>query len=228
METQMENNQIFCDKYFGNREKVVRIRIGKQLDQIEKTFDQLNSPVMARLMNAQLNDPLTINELLSFEPKRRQEVLSAILYDDALWRLQAARIMLCIGMLNVCYSNLRSCLDDVVGAHIIENLDEQAVSFLKTGEINPTKIGSLIPEKYNDYIKAIKDAMGKWGVHCSLDSAQLGIAFGPSTFDKMLSNTKVPREEALSEDFEIAAKVCLKAMNDVFLMFMFLISKGTK
>jgi len=224
----MENGQIFRDKYFERRERLVRGLIGTQLDQMKKDFEQLDSPVMVRLMNAQLNKPLTIDELLSFEPSRRQGILSAVLYNDALWRLEAARIMLCIGMLNVCYSNLRSCLDDFVGAHIIENLDEEAVNFLKTGQINPTKLEHFIPQEYNQHIKEIKDAMGKWGVHCSLDSAQLGIAFGQSTFDKLVSKTAIPKKEALHKDFRRGAQVCLKAMGDVFLMFMFLISKGTK
>ena len=70
--------------------------------------------------------------------------------------------------------------------------------------------------------------MGKWGVHCSLDSAQLGLAFGPSTFDKMVSNTTIPKKELLHEDFKKAAEVCIRSMRDVFIMFMFLISKGTR
>jgi len=151
----MDTGRIFCDKYFGKREELVRELIGKQLDQMEKEFKQLDSPVMSRLMNAQLSKPLTIDELLSFEPNRRQGILSAVLYNDALWRLEAARIMLSVGMLNVCYSNLRSCLDDFVSAHIIENLDEQAVNFLKTGEINPTKLEAFVPPEYNLLITGV-------------------------------------------------------------------------
>ena len=88
--------------------------------------------------------------------------------------------MLCIGMLNVSYSNLRSCIDDVVGAHIIENLDSEAVEFLRTGEINPTRIEGYIPDEYNRSIKGIKETLGKWGVHCSRDSVQLSLAYGPN------------------------------------------------
>lgn len=224
----MNTGRIFCDKYFGKREELVRELIGKQLDQVETDFKQLDSPVMSRLMNAQLNKPLTIDELLSFEPSKRQSILSAVLYNDALWRLEAARIMLSIGMLNVCYSNLRSCVDDFVGAHIIENLDDEAISFLKTGEINPTKLKNFIPPEYNRHIIGIKKAMGRWGVHCSLDSARIGLAFGPSTFDKMVSYTKIEKGELLHEDFKKAAESCIEAMGNVFLMFMFLISRGTK
>ena len=44
--------------------------------------------------------------------------------------------MLCIGMLNISYSNLRSCIDDIGGAHIIENLDSEAIKFLKMRGVN--------------------------------------------------------------------------------------------
>lgn len=224
----MKNGRIFCDNYFEKRESVVREQIGKQLDRLKGDFAQLYSPVMVRLMNAQLDKPLTKDELLSFEPSKRQDILAAVLYNDALWRLEAAYIMLCIGMLNVSYSNLRSCIDDIVGAHIIENLDSEAVNFLKKGEINPTKIEKYIPEEYNILVRTIKETLGKWGVHCSLDSVQLSLAFGPSTFIKMISQTTIPKSEKISKDFKNAADVCIKVMGDVFILFMFLMSKGTK
>lgn len=223
----MDVSRIFCDKYFGKREELVREVIGKQLDQMETDFRQLDSPVMSRLMNANLTKPITTGELLSFEPTKRQKLLSAVLYNDALWRLQAARIMLSIGMLNVCYSNLRSCVDDFVGANVIENLDEEAISFLKMGQINPSKIEDFIPPEYNCNIKDIKSTLGKWGVHCSLDSAQLGLGFGPNTFAKMISETNIQKKEILHEEFKEAAEVCITAMGDVFLMFMFIMSKVT-
>ncbi len=224
----MTNSQMFCDKYFQKRESIVREQIGERLDQIEKDFAQLYSPVMVRLMNADLSKPLTIDELLSFEPSRRQGIISAILYDDALWRLEAARIMLSIGMLNVCYSNLRSCLETIVTAHIIENLDSEAVKFIQQKEIEPTKITDFIPDDYNKAIVGMKKALSNWGIHCSLNGAQLGLTFGPSTFDKMISGTNAQRKEALSGDFNDVAATCIKAMGDVFLLFMFLMSKGTK
>ena len=83
----MESSRIFCDKYFEKRESIVRTQIGTRLDQMRKDFEQLDSPVMVRLMNAQLNKPLTTEELLSFKPIQRQNILSAVLYNDALWRL---------------------------------------------------------------------------------------------------------------------------------------------
>jgi hypothetical protein len=224
----MTNGSIFCDKHYEKRESAVRKIIGKQLNQMRNDFEQLDSPVMARLMNAQLNKPLTIDEILSFEPDKRQALLSAILYNDALWRLEAACIMLSIGMINVCYSNLRSCVDNIVGAHIIENLDDEAKNFLKKGEINPLKIEQYIPEQYNDLLKNIKKATGKWGVHCSLDSAFIGLPFGPDTFDKMISKTTTDKPIAINENFDKAAKVCIDIMGKTFIMFMWLMSKGTE
>jgi len=223
----MTDGHIFCDKYFEKRESAVREKIGKQLDQLEKEFEQLHSPVMVRLMNAKLEKALTLEELLSFEPSRRQGIVSAVLYNDAFWRLEAARIMLTVGMFNVCYSNLRSCLETIVTAHIIENLDAEAIKFIKQKAIVPAKIATFIPDKYNEAIIGMKKTLGNWGVHCSINGTQIGLAFGPSTSDKMLSKTSTQRKEALNEDFANVAITCINVMNDVFLLFMFLIHKGT-
>lgn len=224
----MADSQIFCDTYFEKREKIVREQIGKQLDGVKRDISQLYSPCMARLMNAQPQKELTLEELLSLEPSQRQGILSAVLYNDALWRLEAAHLMLCIGMLNVAYSNLRSCLETVVGAHIVENLDTEAIRFLNGEDIEPVKIAEFIPEQYDKAIIGMKRTLGNWGVHCSLSGAQLGIFFGPNTFEKMVSGTTIKKEQLLHTGFKDAASTCLKAMGDVFKMFMFLMSKGIK
>lgn len=223
----MENRQIFSDAFYGKREKVIRAQIGKQLDELKKTIGQLYSPCIVRLMNARPNKKLTIEELLSLGPSQRQGILSAVLYNDALWRLEAAYLMLCIGMLNVAYANLRSCLEIVVDAHIIENLDSEAIKFLQKGEIEPTKISSFIPEEYDKHIVQMKKALGNWGVHSSLRSVQLGILFGPNTFDRMVAQTSTEPLQNVNEEFTDAAKTCIQACSDVFLMFIFLVSKGT-
>jgi hypothetical protein len=224
----MANNQIFCDVYFEKREKIVREQIGEQLDGMKLNIAQLYSPCNARLRNARPQKELTIEELLSLEPSQRQGILSAVLYHDALWRLEAARIMLCIGMLNVAYSNLRSCLETVVDAHIVENLDTEAIKFLKGEDIEPTKIAEFIPEKYDKAIIRMKKTFGNWGIHCSLRGAQLGIFFGPNTFEKMVSGTKIKKDPSLHTEFKDAATTCLDAIGKVFLVFTYLIHKGTK
>ena len=224
----MADSQIFCDTYFEKREKIVREQIGEQLDGVKRDISQLYSPCMVRLMNAQPQKELTLEELLSLEPSQRQGILSAVLYNDALWRLEAAHLMLCIGILNVAYSNLRSCLETVVDAHIVENLDTEAIRFLNGEDIEPVKITEFIPAQYDKAIIGMKKTLGNWGVHCSLSGAQLGIFFGPNTFEKMVSDTTIKKEQLLHTGFKDAASTCLQAIGDVFKMFMFLMSKGTK
>lgn len=224
----MTDNQIFCDVYFEKRERIVREQIGEQLDGMKNGISQLYSPCNVRLMNARPQRELTLEELLSLKPSQRQGILTAVLYHDALWRLEAAHLMLCIGMINVAYSNLRSCLETIVDAHIVENLDTEAIRFLKGEDIEPTKIAEFIPEEYDEAIKVMKKTFGNWGIHCSLTGAQLGIFFGPNAFEKMVSGTKIKKDQSLHAEFKDAATTCLKAIGDVFLVFMYVIHKGTK
>jgi hypothetical protein len=170
---------------------------------------------------------VTLEELLTAESSFRQAVLSAVLYNDAFWRIESAYLMLSIGMLNVTYSNLRSCLESVIKAHIIENIDSEAIKFLKKGKIEPAKISNFIPKEYNDHILRMKEAFSDWGVHSNLRAVQLGVLFGPNTFEKMVSNIASDRPQELNDSFRDAAKSCIKAMNDVFLMFIWIMLKGT-
>ena len=80
------------------------------------------------------------------EPVKRQSIVAAIVYNDALWRLEAAYLMLCIGTLNVVYSNLRTCLESVVSAHIEENIDAESIKFLQGKKIDPTKLKTLLTQ----------------------------------------------------------------------------------
>lgn len=222
----MTNTNIYSDTFYQAREVVVRQQIGKQLDSLKKDISQLYSPCTVRMMKIQKE--MTLEELLSLDSDLRQAIVAAILYNDALWRIEAAYLMLCIGMLNVTYSNLRSCLESIVNAHIVENLDSEAIKFLKTGKIEPTKISSFIPEEYDKAILQMKRALSDWGVHSNLRSVQLSVLFGPNTFDKMVSKTTMQRNQTLNEAFTDAAKSCIKAIGDVFVMFMWLMGKGTK
>ena len=171
---------------------------------------------------------ITLEDLLSLDPDSRQAILAAILYNDALWRFESAYLMLTIGMLNVTYSNLRSCLESIVKAHIVENLDSEAIKFLKTGKINPTKISGFIPEEYDNAILKMREAFSDWGIHSHLRAVQLSSLFGPNSFDKMVSATTIKRPQILSDAFTDAATTCIKAMGKVFIMFMWFISKGTE
>lgn len=165
----MSESTLFLDKFYNERESLIREQIGPKLDGLKNDLKQLYSPCVVRLMNAdqqvQTDKGLTIEDLLNLEPSKRQMIVTATMYNDALWRLEAAYLMLCIGMLNVAYSNLRSCLETVIAAHIVENIESQSIKFLSGERINPADIAPFIPEKYNENIKAIKEKLGEWGIH---------------------------------------------------------------
>ena len=219
--------RIYADAFYSEREELIRETVGERLDTLRSDLEQLDSPCASKLFNLPQKESLTIEELLSIEAKDMQQILSTLLYCDAYWRLEAAYLMFRIGLLNVTYSNLRSCVENVVAAHIIENLDDEAKSFLTRGEVNPTKIASFIPEEYNKQIIEIKRTLSNWGVHSHLNSIQLGSLFSPNVFEKMVSKTSAKRKQALNPDFVEAAKTCMQAFGSVFLIFMFLMNKGT-
>ena len=227
----MAEDLIFGNRFYSERESLVRKYIGSQLDALKEQLKQLYSPCITRLMNAQMkvksDKDMTIGDLLNLEPSQRQMIVTATMYNDALWRLEAAFLMLRIGMLNVAYSNLRSCLEILVTAHIIENIESEAVRFLNREKINQTKIAPFIPKKYNEDIKQIKNTLGEWGVHSGIESIRLGILFNPNTFDKMISETKVSKPQTIHKEFVDYAKTCIRAINTIFLIFVFLIHKGT-
>lgn len=228
----MSESKIFLDKFYSERENLIREKIGPILDRLKEDLKQLYSPCVVRIMNAeqqvQTDKGLTIGDLLNLEPSKRQMIVTATMYNDALWRLEAAYIMLCIGMLNVAYSNLRSCLETVIAAHIVENIESQSIKFLNREKINQAAIAPFITEKYNQDIKNIKDKLGEWGVHSGVESIMIGTFCSPKTFDKMISDTKVNKPQELHPDFFDFADTCIQAIGNVFLIFMFLISKGTK
>lgn len=222
----MSNANIYSDAFYQNRELVIRDKIGEQLDSLRKDISQLNSPCTVRMMK--IPKGMSWENLLSIDSDSRQAILATILYNDAFWRLESAYLVLTIGMLTVTYSNLRSCLESVVKAHIVENLDSEAIKFLKTGKINPTKIAGFIPEEYDNAILKMREAFSDWGTHSHLKAVQLSALFGPSSFDKMVANTNTKRPQMLDDAFTGAARTCIKAMGDVFVMFMWIMSKGTK
>ena len=222
------SNLLYNDTFYAHREELIRQQIGKRLDTLRRDLSQLDSPCATKLFAIPHDKVLTIKELLSLNSSERRQILSTLLYNDAYWRLEAAYLTFCVGMLNVTYSNLRSCLETVVAAHIIENLDSEARKFLTKGNVDPTKIARFIPKQYNEQIIKMKKTLGEWGVHSHLSSVQLGSLFGPNVFEKMVSHTSVKREQTLNPEFVNAANTCIQVIGDVFLMFMFLMSKGTK
>jgi len=222
------NNLIFSDPFYAQREQLIRSQIGPQLDTLKKDMGQFLSACKARLFALRLDRPLTLEELRSCEPAKRQAILSAFLYNDAYWRFEAAYLMLSLGMLNVAYSDLRSCLETAMTGHVIENLDSEAIHFLKTGKLNLSKLSRFVPKEYDEILSQMKDYLSVKGTHSRLASLQLGITYGPNTLEKTLASITLAPPQHLQDDFKDAAPQCLKVSIDVLLMFMFLMSKGTR
>ena len=227
----MIERQIFSDKFYSERENLVWKHVGTRLDGLREQLKQLYSPCITRLMNATLQTQSdrasTIGELLDLEPSKRQMIVTATMYNDALWRLETAYLMLRIGLLNVAYSNLRSCLETIIAAHIVENIESISINFLNNERINQADIAPFIPKKYNDDIKQLKYKLGEWGVHSNVESIMIGIFCNPNTYEKMISENKGSKPQTIQQEFSNYAKMCVRAFNTVSLIFHFLIHKGT-
>lgn len=95
----MTTSNIYSDAFYHDREIAVREQIDQLLDSTQKNIVQLHSPCLQRMMKIQ--EEMTLEDLLTAEPNVRQEILSAILFNDALWRIEAAYLMLALGMLSL-------------------------------------------------------------------------------------------------------------------------------
>jgi hypothetical protein len=225
----MNEYKLFADPFFGEREKLIKGCLGSQLDQTSEIIKQLYSPCTSRLFNAEMqlgpSINLTVEGLIDLEPKKCQALLSAYLYDHALWYLEASCIMLRSGIIGCVYTNLRTCLETIIVSHIIENYETELNKFLTGKEINLSVIEGLLTPKYNEDIKQIKYTLGQWGIHTNINSTIIGIFCDPLTLDKMISETNNPKSQILHEQFVDYGKVCLQAINTVFLVFMFIVSK---
>ena len=143
----MTGGRYYKDKFYSEREQLIYAQIGKRLYNTEKMIEKLYGECIKRIQNSPLSQKdLTTDEILEMEPVKRQSIVAAIVYNDALWRLEAAYLMLCIGTLNVVYSNLRTCLESVVSAHIEENIDAESIKFLQGKKIDPTKLKTLLTQ----------------------------------------------------------------------------------
>jgi len=226
----MESKQMFStENYFGKYELIIRGEIGKELDDFKQLIGQIENRCTVRIMNINFTrpdkgTPLTIEKLISCDKDYRCKTLSALLYNDALWRLEAAHLMMCVGLLNVAYANLRSSLEFLQTAFIVERCDNEAFRFLENKEVNLKLIEKLlIDPRYSDKLKDLKDSYSVLGVHRYLSSLQLSSLFGASRFDKYVTeSTKIKKELQLPEGFIDAAKRCVQQGGQVGILFSWL------
>ena len=225
MVTRQEFNQ---DTFLGKYEQLIRENIGNKLDSLHKQLKSISSECTIRLMNLQLFEKkITINDLLQSDSKYRRQVLSAILYNDALWRFEAAYLMLCIGLINISYANLRDSLEALVEAFIVERVDAEANNFLEGRDVNPKAIEQYINSEYNNHLLRMKKAFGDWGVHTSFESVIFTSLFGPSRFDKtMTESPKINKTLKLPDGFVDEASKCIEYAGFLGVIFSWLMSKS--
>ena len=160
------------------------------------------------------------------EPRQRQDLLAAIMYNSAFWFFEASYLMLCLGQLNIAYSNLRSCLERSVAAHIIESIEDEACNFLEGDGINLQKLEDIVPSEMNQRVCGLQKILNDWGVHTRISEVLLYSLFGPVTFEKMLSVLKPSSFQAMNQEFMESVDACIEIMGEVFVTAYFLMKKG--
>ncbi len=213
-----------ADTFFGKYESLVREQIGQQLDDFNKLLRDIGHECSAKLMNMPSSDKVvTANDLLAGGSAERRQIVSTLIYDDALWRFEAAHLMISIGLLNIAYANLRESLEALINAFIVERVDEEAIKFLKGDKVNQKLIAKYINKDYNQWLKNMKGAFSNWGVHTKFESVQLTSLFGPARFDKIVAGVpKVNRPLKLRDGFVDAASKCIDQAGNLGILFIWL------
>ena len=226
----MESQQIFSnDNFFGKYEMVIRKELGNELDGFKKQISEIQGECSIRMMNIDFSrpnkaSPISVDELISCDSEFRCKTLAALFYNDSLWRLEAAHLMMCTGMLNVAYTNLRTVLDALAAAFIVERCGEEALNFLeKEGyEVNLKLAGKFIENiEYQEVLLGMKDAYNSLGVHPCFKSLQLSSMFGVNRFEKLLIERKT-KEPRLPKGFVNAARFCIQQGSNVGILFSWL------
>jgi len=225
-EGDMGNKQMFStDNYFGKYELIVREEIGKELDDLKYRISQIQAGCTKRIMNINFKrdnkgSAITVDDLRRCESDLRDKALAALLYNDALWRLEAAHLMMCIGLLNVAYANMRMSLEALLSAYIVERNDEEAQRFLRNEKVNLKLAEELIRPQQNDAIIAMKNAYSVWGVHSYFEALQLSSLFGASRFDKFVVESNIIQKTLqLPKGFIDAEKSCIEQCVRVVILF---------
>jgi len=232
-----QGKQIFSTEgFFGKYESKVREVSGKELDSLKELIHKIENRCTIRVMNIQFHNPtkyspITVESLKSCKSDSRRKILSALLYNDALWRLEAAYLMMCIGVLNVAYANLRTSLEALLSAYIVERCDNEALSLLGNGRVNQKLAEDFITNsEYSDLLRAMKKAFSDWGVHTNFQSLQISSLFGANRFEKFVaeSKLKVKKEPQLFQGSIDAIGICIKHGTQVGILFSWLESIPVK
>ena len=226
----MEGSHRFSPETFlGKYEIAIRGEINTALDSARHNILQIEKQFLPKIFKLESKpEKATVSYLLTCESEHRCNTVSTLLYNDALWRLNAAYLMMCIALFSIAYSNLRTALESLISGFIIARSDEQAQLFLKNDKdfkVNLRLAESLIPSGYNEKIKILKSIYSSLGVHSRFESVQLTNLFGANRFLKYLNETtqvKKPIELPEPQWLVEAGKQCVDALGTVTLLFFWL------
>ncbi|MFC1947318.1 hypothetical protein ACFLXY_05295 [Chloroflexota bacterium] len=232
----MDDEQVYSpDSFFGRYETAIRGVINTALESARFNVTQRENSFLPKMMGLESEtDKSSVDDLLTCESEERCKVVSTILYNDALWRIEAAYLMMCIGLFSIAYSNLRTALESLVSGFIVARSDEQAQLFLqndKDFKVDLKLAEALIPSGYNERIKEMKRMYNFLGVHSRFDSIQLTNLFGANRFLKFVNeNTKhkKPIEFPKPEWIEHAGKECVESLGTVTVLFEWLTNISVK
>lgn len=230
----MESEGIFSTgNYLGKYESLIRSEVGKELDDLKSSIKELEYICLTRKMNIdsilQSIKPVTIQKLLETNHNNRQKILASLIYNDSYLRIEASYIMICAGRLNVAYTNLRTALDDMITAFLVERYDEEAKKFLSNGDdikVDLLKIEKekLLPKEHNESIKNLKKQYNVLGVHSRVQAIRLSNLFGINQFDKLRAGLNNAPDGILKlpEGFKDEAAECINNCNRVIIYFLWL------
>ena len=216
------------EAFWGKYEQLIRDVIGSELDNLKKLLRRINMDCLTKLSNIESGPGgLTVQDLLDCSSEERCQILSAILYDEALWRLEAAYLMISAGLLNIAYANIRESREALVKAFITHRIDSEAKKFLEGKEVDPTKIEAFLPPNINQQLMGVQKICSIWGTHTYLQSVQLTTIFGPGRFQRVVAEVpKVNRKIELRDGFADTACRCIKLAKDLGILFIFLLKKS--
>ena len=224
----MRSQEFNPETFWGRYEQLIRGEIGNELDDFKQLLHGINMDCLTKLSNIESGpDGLTVQGLLNCSGEERCQILSAILYDEALWRLEAAYLMISAGLLNIAYANIRESREALVKAFIIHRIDSEARKFLEGKEVDPTKIEAFLLPNINQQLIDIQKICSIWGTHTYLQSVQLTTMFGPGRFQRVVAEVpKVNRKIELRNGFADTACRCINLAKELGILFIFLLSKS--
>ena len=215
----MKSKQVFPqDSYFDPYERLVRREIGPNLDTIEAILNDISKECETRLLNVpSIESTLTMMYVVTYDSERARKTASAIIYDEALWKLRFCYLMLCVGLLSLAHEHLRTVLDTIMRALVVGKVESEAKKFFENRDIDVSKTKRFIPA---DYLVQLSDIKRELNDKPYL--YQLATLYGSARFDQIMAGSKkVNIPPKLPDGFLPVANHVIEQVRKVSLIFMF-------